>query len=249
MAIIDENGGMGTTMLVQPSGFAGNGGNGFGWGGDGFWIILLFILLGGWGGNNGFSGGMGNSNLYPWMNQSNQISEGFQNQMLNDNIASIQNSLNGISTQLCNNQMADLERSFAAQTANTAGMTALQAQLAQCCCDNRLATCQTQNIVATESAATRNTIQGSVQTIMDKLCALELDGYKRENDNLRSQLNMATLRESQTAQNAFIQQGLTNEVDQLYNRLSNCPVPSVPVYGRQPIFSCGQNNGGCGCGM
>ena len=249
MAIIDENGGMGTTMLVQPSGFAGNGGNsGFGWGGDGFWIILLFILLGGWGGNNGFGGGNGNG-LYPWMNQSNQISEGFQNQMLNDNITGIQNSLNGISTQLCNNQMADLERSFAAQTANTAGMTALQAQLAQCCCDNRLETCQTQNIVATESAATRNTIQGSVQTIMDKLCALELDGYKRENDNLRSQLNMATLRESQTAQNAFIQQGLTNEVDQLYNRLSNCPVPSVPVYGRQPIFSCGQNNGGCGCGM
>ena len=249
MAIIDENGGMGTTMLVQPSGFAGNGGNsGLGWGGDGFWIILLFILLGGWGGNNGFGGGNGNG-LYPWMNQSNQISEGFQNQMLNDNITGIQNSLNGISTQLCNNQMADLERSFAAQTANTAGMTALQAQLAQCCCDNRLATCQTQNIVATESAATRNTIQGSVQTIMDKLCALELDGYKRENDNLRSQLNMATLRESQTAQNAFIQQGLTNEVDQLYNRLSNCPVPSVPVYGRQPIFSCGQNNGGCGCGM
>ena len=235
-------------MLVQPTGMNGNGGNGFGWGGDGFWIILLFILLGGWGGNNGFGGGMGNSNLYPWMNQSNQISEGFQNQILNDNITGIQNSLNGISTQLCNNQMADMERSFAAQTANTAGMTALQGQLAQCCCDNRLATCQTQNIVATESAATRNTIQGGVQTIMDKLCALELDGYKRENDNLRSQLNMATLRESQTAQNAFIQQGLTNEVDQLYNRLSNCPVPSVPVYGRQPIFSCGQNQG-CGCGM
>lgn len=248
MAIIDENGGMGTTMLVQPTGMNGNGGNGFGWGGDGFWIILLFILLGGWGGNNGFGGGMGNSNLYPWMNQSNQISEGFQNQMLNDNITGIQNSLNGISTQLCNNQMADLERSFAAQTANTAGLTALQGQLAQCCCDNRLATCQTQNIVATESAATRNTIQGGVQTIIDKLCALELDGYKRENDNLRSQLNMATLRESQTAQNAFIQQGLTNEVDALYNRLSNCPVPSVPVYGRQPIFTCGQNQG-CGCGM
>lgn len=102
--------------------------------------------------------------------------------------------------------------------------------------------------MATESAATRNTIQGGVQTIIDKLCALELDGYKRENDNLRSQLNMATLRESQTAQNAFIQQGLTNEVDALYNRLSNCPVPSVPVYGRQPIFTCGQNQG-CGCGM
>ena len=260
MALIDENG-TGTTMLVQPAGFGGNGGgNGFMDGSGGWWILLLFILLGGWGNNNGVGGGFGGGmgGLYPWMNQSNQISEGFQNQMLNDNITGIQNSLNGISTQLCNNQMADLERSFAAQTANTAGLTALQAQFAQCCCDNRLATCQTQNIVQSEGAATRNvvqsegaatrnTIQGSVQTILDKLCALELDGYKRENDNLRSQLNMAELKASQTAQNAFIAQGLTNEVDQLYNRLSNCPVPSVPVYGRQPIFNCNQGNG-CGCG-
>ena len=58
---------------------------------------------------------------------------------------------------------------------------------------------------------------------------------------------MANLAASQTAQNAFIAQGLNNEVDQLYNRLSNCPVPTVPVYGRQPIFQC-NNNTGCGCG-
>ena len=92
-----------------------------------------------------------------------------------------------------------------------------------------------------------------IQTIMDKLCALELDGVKnqlaqaqRENVGLQNQLNMATLRESQTAQNAFIQQGFANEVDQLYNRLNSCPVPSTPVYGKTPIFTCGGN--GCGCG-
>ena len=87
------------------------------------------------------------------------------------------------------------------------------------------------------------------QMILDKLCQLELDGFKRENDNLRTQLNMATLRESQTAQNAFISQGFANEVDQLYNRLNNCPVPTTPVYGRTPIFTCNQNGCGCGCGM
>ena len=59
---------------------------------------------------------------------------------------------------------------------------------------------------------------------------------------------MATLRESQIAQNAFISQGFANEVDQLYNRLSNCPVPTTPVYGRTPIFTCNQNQCGCGCG-
>ena len=83
--------------------------------------------------------------------------------------------------------------------------------------------------------------------MLDKLCALELDGYKRENDNLRQQLNMADLRASQTAQNAFISQGFANEVDALYNRLNNCPVPTTPVYGRTPIFTCNQQPS-CGCG-
>jgi hypothetical protein len=84
---------------------------------------------------------------------------------------------------------------------------------------------------------------------MDKLCQLELDGYKREADNLRQQLNMAQLSASQTAQNAFISQGFANEVDALYNRLNSCPVPTTPVYGRTPIFQCNnQQSCGCGCG-
>ena len=180
---------------------------------------------------------------------------------------SVNNAQNALAQQLYTNQIADLERSYAAQTASTQGMSNIQSQLAQCCCDNRLATCQTQNIVQNESNATRfadanntkdiitNQTQNT-QAILDKLCQLELDGVRnqlaqaeRENIGLQNQLNMATLRESQTAQNAFISQGFANEVDQLYNRLSNCPVPSTPVYGRTPIFTCNQNQGcGCGCG-
>ena len=56
---------------------------------------------------------------------------------------------------------------------------------------------------------------------------------------------MKDLQASQIAQNTFISQGFANEVDQLYNRLNNCPVPTTPVYGRTPIFTC--NNNGCGC--
>jgi hypothetical protein len=77
---------------------------------------------------------------------------------------------------------------------------------------------------------------------MDKLCQLELDGVKqqlaqaqRENVGLQNQLNLAVTRND-----------LNNEVDALYNRLKNCPVGTVPVYGSQPIFSCTGN--GCGCG-
>lgn len=266
MALTDEGG---MVLPVAPMGYGGGYGNGNnGFGGDSWaWIILLLLLAGnGWG--NGFGGGVGSgalaadgAMLYPWMNQSQQVNDGFRDQMLNSSITGIQNAVtNGFSDvqmALCNGFAGIEQGANARQMADMQQMFSLQSQLAQCCCDQRLATCQTQNIVQSESAATRfadanNTrdiIQSqtsNTQAILDKLCALELDGYKRENDNLRSQLNMATLRESQTAQNAFIAQGFADEVDQLYNRLSNCPVPSTPVYGRTPIFTC--NNNGCGCG-
>lgn len=281
MALTDD-----TTMLVQP---ANNGGFGNGFGGDGWWILLLFILLGN--GAWGMGGFGGEGGLYPWLNNSQNINGGFRDQMLSTQINGIQNSItsgfgdvqtalcggfagvnasingaqNAITSQMYANQIADLERSFAAQTANTAGMTALQAQLAQCCCDNRAATADLKYTVATENCAdrtaaaqnTRDIIDAQTrgtQAILDKLCALELDGVKsqlaqaqRENLGLQNQLNMATMQASQTAQTAQILAGQSAEIDGVYNRLKNCPVPSMPVYGNQPIFTCGGN--GCGCGV
>ena len=286
MALTDENG-MGTTMLVQPSGFNGNG-DGFFGGNSGWWIILLFLLLGGW--NNGFGGGFGGcmNDLYPWMNNSQNINGGFRDQMLNDNITSIRDGVYGISNQLCNgfagttaavtgaqnaitqqmyaNQIADLERSFAAQTASTQGMTALQAQLAQCCCDNRAATADLKYTVATENCAdrtqamqnTRDIIDSqtrSTQAILDKLCALELDGVRRqlsdeqrENANLRSDLMYARGQASQIDQTAQIRAGQNAAVASLVNELRSCPIPAQPVYGNQPIFTCNGGQNGFGCG-
>ena len=213
---------------------------------------------------------------FPWLlnGQSGinaNTNNGFQNAMLNDNITSIRDGINSLNTQLCNccsdvqmslaNGFAGVEQGAnARQMANMQSMFGIQSSLQDCCCENRANIADLKYTVATENCAdrtqsmqnTRDIIESNTrntQSILDKLCQLELDGFKRENDNLRSQLNMATLRESQTSQNAFIQQGFSDEVDQLYNRLSNCPVPSTPVYGRTPIFTCNQNNGcGCGCG-
>ena len=288
MALTDENGN-GMVMPVAPMYGGGNGGGfGNGFGGDGWWILLLFLLIGnnGWGGFGGYGGNIG-SEIYPWMNQSNQVNDGFRDQMLNNNITSIRDSIGNLSTQLCNccgdvqmslangfagveqganaRQIANMNQAFAAQTAMMQGFNNVQSQFADCCCENRLANCQTQNIIQNEGNATRfadanNTrdiIESQTrgtQAILDKLCALELDGVKgqlaqaqRENLALQNQVNMGAFRESQTAQNALIMQGFTNEVDALYNRLNNCPVPTTPVYGRTPIFTC-NNNGGCGCG-
>ena len=170
--------------------------------------------------------------------------------------AAVNGAQSAISQQLYAGQLSDLERSFAAQTATTGGLNNISSQLAQCCCDNRAATADVKYTIATEACANRATSTANTQAILDKLCQLELDGVKAQveakNDRiaeLQTQLNMANLAASQTAQNAFIAQGFANEVDQLYNRLSSCPVPTTPVYGRTPIFTCPQNvNTGCGCG-
>lgn len=264
MAFSEESTG-GMVMPVAPMYGNGNG-SGFGFGGDWAWIILLLLL--GWG-NNGWGNGGGNgmNSLYPWMNQTETINDGFRDQMLNTNVTSVRDGIGDISAQLCNGfagvnagvangfaqaeiaanarQMADMNRSFD-----------LQSQLASCCCENRLGTADLKYTIATEECATRSADQMNTrdiidsqtrgtQAILDKLCALELDGVKaqlaqaeRENIGLQNQLNMAT-----------VQNGMNAEVDALYNRLKNCPVPSMPVYGTTPIFTCGSNNGvGCGCG-
>ena len=258
-------------MPVAPAYAAGNCGFGGGFGGDWGWIILLLLI--GWGGNgNGFGGGFGGGNYdFPWLmtgqqNINTNTNNGFRDAMINDGITSIRDGLSDISTQLCNGFAGVEQGANARQIADMQQMFSLQSALQNCCCENRAGIADLKYTVATENCAdrtaayqnTRDIIDAgnrNSQAILDKLCQLELDGVKAQveakNDRiseLQTQLNMAALRESQTAQNAFISQGFANEVDQLYNRLSNCPVPSTPVYGRTPIFTCNQSCG-CGCGM
>lgn len=278
MALTDEN----MVMPVSPMYGGGNGGFGFG-DQSGWWIILLFILLGNNGWGNGFGGGFGyDGGLYPWMNQSNQINGGFRDQMLSTQLQGIQNGItsgfgdvqtalcggfagvnasvngvqNAISQQLYTNQISDLERSFAAQTASTQGMTALQSQLAQCCCDNRAATQDLKYTVATENCADRAAIsdgirdllaatQAQTQTILTQMCN---DKIEQKNDTiaqLRSELLYARGQASQDVQTAAIQAGqraLANEVEQYV------APRAIPSYIVQNPNCCG-NYTGCGCGV
>ena len=184
------------------------------------------------------------------------VTGGFSDTMLgiagiNQNICSTGNAITGAvrdgfyGSEIAANgrAMSNMQQLFGIQTAVT-----------DCCCKQSANTADLKYTIATEAANTRASGTANTQAIMDKLCQLELDGIKaelasaqRENVALQNQLNRAAFKASQIEQNALIQQGLNNEVDALYNRLSNCPVPSTPVYGRTPIFTCG--NGGCACGM
>ena len=272
MALTDESNGNGFYMPVAPAYGSGNGGFGNGFGGDWGWIILLLLFAGGGWGMGGFGGNFGNYD-FPWLltgqqNINTNTNNGFRDAMINDNITSVRDGIANLSTQLCgccgDMQMA-LANGFAGveqgantrQIANMQTAFGIQSQLAQASADNRLGIAGIGSDIAREACATRttdtqntqailNAVTTGVQSIKDQLCQDKIDAKNDEIANLRQQVAMKDLAASQVAQNAFIAQGFSNEVDQLYNRLSNCPVPSTPVYGRTPIFTC--NNNGCGCG-
>ena len=184
-----------TYMPVMPA-------NGMGEGLGGWWIILLFLFLGF---GNGF-GGFGGNNGAGFVGA--DVQRGFDQSSLMNGITGLQSSVtNGFAqSEIAANsrQMADMNQSFGVQTSILQGFNGLQAQLSQCCCDNRLATVQTQNIVQSEGAATRLAIENQTQSILDKLCSLEIDNLKGQIVNLQGQLNAANLAASQTAQTAQI---------------------------------------------
>ena len=194
-------------MPVAPANYGGGFGD---FGGNGWWIILLFLFAGGgFGWNNGFGGG-NNAGFV-----GADVQRGFDQSAVMSGVTGIQNGITsgfgdlqtslcsgfaGVNNTLNSNQMADLNRSFDAQTAMNQQFNALQAQFAQCCCDNRLATCQTQNIVQNEGAATRLAIQQQTQAILDKMCQQEIDTLKAQNIELQNRLNMTNLAASQYQQ-------------------------------------------------
>ena len=258
--MISENG-LDLSMPVAPA-YGNNGG--FGFGGDWGWIILLLLFAGGGGwGMGGFGGGFGGMYEFPWLFNGQQginanTNAGFRDAMLNDGITSIRDGISGISTQLCGccsdmqmavaNGFAGVEAGAnARQMANMQTAFNLQSQLAECCCENRLATNDLKFTIANEACATRENSTANTQAILDKLCQLELDGYKRENDQLRSQLQFANMQASQVAQTAELKTAGATTANQLVAELRSCPIPAQPVYGNTPIFSC--NNSSCGCGM
>ena len=295
MGILNEGNGTGFYMPVAPAGTAyGNGGGLFG--GDGsIWGLLLVLLLCGngmWGGFGGMGlggmmmpwmmgmgGGFGMDYLYPWLNNSQHMSDGFRDQALQGSIAGLQNSITsgfgdvqlglaGINQNICQTgntitgavrdgfygaeiaangrAMTNMQQLFGVQSAITDSSAKQQASAADVKYTIAAEECATRSASANNTRDIIDSQNRGIQTIMDKLCQLELDGVKGELaaanstiSQLRTQLLVANNEASQVSQTGQI-------VDGIYNRLNSCPVSTTPVYGRQPIFTC--QNGGCGCG-
>ena len=275
----------GNDMVMPVAPMMGNGGNGgFGWGGDGAWWLLVLFLFAANG--NGFGwGGNGMNGAAPYLmntNTNNDVQRGFDQQAVMGSLGDISGAVTsgfaGVNQSLCNGFAgvnATINSGFnaaeasnnARQIANMQSMFGLQSQLAQCCCDNRLATANLNATILSENCADRaalsdgvrdilqqttantqaliNTTNAAVQGVMDKLCQLELDAKNDKIADLQAQLSQARFDASQVAQTQRLlldNQAQTTAIEQYLN-----PAP-IPAYVVQNPNCCAQNyNYGCGC--
>ena len=219
-----------TSNEMTPADIAAVTGNGNGWGSDGgaWWLIVLFLFaaMGGWG--NGFGGNGG----------APAVQQGFDQAALTSGLSDILQAVN-------NGQMATMNQ-----------FATLAAAQQTCCCENRLGIADLKYSVAQEACADRNAVSMGVrdiltnqtantQMILDKLCQQEIDALKTQNANLQTQINMANLAASQTAQTAKILADNAAQTTALEQYLNPAPIPAYVV--ENP--NCCTPNYGCGCGM
>lgn len=222
------DGGVPMTMPVQP---ANN--SGFGFGGDGSWFIILFLIFAmfGWGGYGfGGNGGNGATNGYVLTSDFANIErklDGINNGICDSTFAlnnSIKDGFSQAEIARCNGQMAFMQQFFA-----------LQQQLSNCCCENREAIAQVRYDMATQDCATRNLIQSSTRDIVDSVNAGNrsildflvndrMRTLEAENQSLR-------LSASQAAQNNYLISALR-------------PTP-IPAYQSCNPWAGGSYNGCC----
>ena len=272
MSFVD-NGFSGMTMPVQPMSYGNGGGFGNGFLGDGsFWIIILFLFMmgnGAWG--NGWGGfGGGPSGAVNTVN--NDIQRGFDQQAvmggLNGISSALSNGFANAEVSRCNSQ-ANVLAAISNGNANAiASMNNLAMSLQNCCCENRAGLADLKYSVATEACSDRQAVNdgvrdimaaniantqaitgavnSGVQGILDKICQLELESKNQQIQNLQTQLNMATLRESQTAQTAQILANNAAQTQALEQYLNPAPIPAYMV---QNPNCCSPQYNGCGCGV
>ena len=230
--------GLSASDIALLQGNGRNNGDGFG-DGNGWWIILFFLCMFGWGGRGfggfgGFGGGSGSA------------VDGY---VLTSDFANIERKIDGVNNGLCDGFYTQSQLVNGVNMNIMQGNNAIQSQLAQCCCDIRegisginynLATqacgigrqiesgfAQTNYNMAAQNCQTLQAIDKVGDRVIDYLANEKMQSLRDENQALR-------LAASQQAQNNYL-------VDQLGQK---CP---IPAYITCNPFAPVQNNCCCGC--
>lgn len=276
LATTNGNGFYPYPVYPMMGGFGGNGGFG-GFGGDSaIWLIVLLALIWGNNGNGGF--GFGNNsfdNGYAWLSNGQKeimsnTNNGFDTLHLSNQLDTVNSGIYSLSNQLCNTgnditsaiNTTAYNAEIAAANRQMANMNTafdLSRQFADCCCENRLGIANLNSTILAENCADRAALAdglkdvlinqtANTQKILDQICADKIDQKNDTIAQLRQELLYARGQASQVQQTAELRLGQEREIDAMYQRLKDCPVGTVPVFGNQPIFTCPNNLGnGCGC--
>ena len=256
-----EDSNFATGYAVGRDSNGGYGNNGI-FGNDWAWIVILLLFGYGGRGFGGFGGGFGGGCGSPCATQAD-IRAAVDQQTL---ISKLDQQTYGLadSTYAINNTINSnfrgVDNAICSLGYNTqAGFNTLAHQLAQCCCDNKAAIADVKYAMATESCATRNTIQNTTRdilenanansrAILDALNANYIRTLEQENNSLR-------LSASQSAQNAVLMAAMdANKAEILRRTGAECPTAAYIVQPPQPVTfptnCCGQVNyaaTSCGC--
>lgn len=204
-----------------------NGRNNDGWGGDGAWWIILFLIFGafGWGGYGNGWGGNGGAN-----------SPAFQGYATRADIDAalstqgIESGIQNISTQLCNG--------FAGVNSNISN---LGYQLQDCCCQTQRAV----DGVNYNMAMQTNTIQQALCSGFRDVIDSQNAGTQRIIDTITQDKIQSLQTELQSAQ---LQLANVSQTNNIINTLRPTPVPAyITCSPYQAAYGYNNGCGTCGC--
>ena len=246
----------------------GNNRNDGMFGGDGsWWIIVLFIFaFFGWGNNGWSNNGNGGGYAATAATQAD-IQRGFDNSAVISKLDGINSGLcdgfyavnngmltgfNGINTNIMQTGFGIQQAINAGTVANMQNTNALQAQLANCCCETREAiqgvnynmaqnTCTLQNTMNNNTRDLLENQNSNTRAILDYLCQKETADLRAENQALK-------LAASQSNQNAVLQAAMDANTAEILRRTAPLPVPAYQVPNPNTYYGCGCGcNTGCNC--
>lgn len=254
--------------LADIAAVTGNGRNNDGmWGGDGWWAIIIFAMIFGWGGfgGNGWggNGGMGaTASAYT----DSAIQRGFDTQAIIGKLDGITNGLcdgfyavnnsmltgfNGINTNVMQTGFGIQQAINADTVASMQNTNALQSQLANCCCETREAiqgvnynmaqnTCALQNTMNSNTRDIIDSQQAGTRAILDYLCQEKISSLQSENNDLR-------IAASQDRQSALLTTAMSAQAQQIINAVNPAAIPAYVVPNPNAYaYGCGCNTS-CGC--
>ena len=232
-----------------------NSGSGM-WGGDGWWAIILFAMIFGWGrGGFGFGGFGGGASTDPGLQgiaTRADVNEAIAFNGLERGISAIQQGICDSTYALNNAVTGGFNSTNVAMLQGFNGVDKSLCQLGynlQDCC------CQTQNAIqgvrydmATQACDTRNTIQNSTRDIIDNQNAnyrgLMDFMVQSKIDSLQSENQALKLAASQANQNSYLTATLDAQTSELIRRINPMPVPAYQVPAPYPFCGSGYS---CGC--